>query len=188
VANIAFFENDAGNFSVNSAGAGTLTADVANPASGRVSVTGLGNFAPVIYLCNSVGNEQIAGFLVGTDPSASAGELVLQSMSTPSFSTSSANGLLTFGNDEDMDNANAAYAGAFQLSGAGTYSYSFDVAISTSLGPFFLESDVLGDSSYTINTNGNGTINGQGFYSVTNGQQIFVIPTAVDGALYVAQQ
>jgi hypothetical protein len=188
VANIAFFENDAGNFSANSGGAGTLTADSVNPTSGRVSATSLGNYAPVVYLCSPIGNEQIAGFLVGTDPSASGGELVFQSVATPAFSASSANGLFTFGSDEDVDNTNATYAGAFQLNGAGAYSYAFDAAISASVGPPFLESDVVGNGAYGINANGNGTINGPGFYSVTNGRQIFVMPTAVDGALYVAQQ
>jgi len=188
VANISFFENDAGNFSTSVGGTGAYTSDSANPSSGRVSIQGLGYLAPVVYLCNPPGNEQIAGFIVGTDPDPSSGELVYQSTAPPDFSSSSAEGLFTFGNEEDLDDLNATFSGVFQPDGSGGYSYVFDVATSVTAGPPFLESGVTGDNSYSINPDGTGTINGNGFYSVTNGQQFFVIPSAVDGLLYVIQK
>ena len=45
-----------------------------------------------------------------------------------------------------------------------------------------------GNGAYSVNADGSGTINGPAFALVTNGQQAFVIPIAVDGLLYVIQQ
>ena len=54
--------------------------------------------------------------------------------------------------------------------------------------PPYLQPGLTGSEPYSVNPDGTGTINGEGFAMVTNGEQAFVIPTAVDGLLYVLQQ
>jgi hypothetical protein len=54
--------------------------------------------------------------------------------------------------------------------------------------PPYLETGLSGTAAYSVNADGSGTINGPAFVLVTNGQQAFAIPIAVDGLLYVVLQ
>ena len=186
--NVSFFENDSGNYSSATSGAGTYAVDTVNLASGRVQLAGIANSPVVVYLCNSEGSHQIVGFALGTDSDSSIGELVLQSTDAPNYSNASLTGGFTFGSFEDEDNSNANFSGVFQFAGNGNYSFVNDVSVANSAGPPYIEPELSGSGAYSVNADGSGNINGPAFVLVTNGQQVFAIPIAVDGLLYVIQQ
>ncbi len=185
---VSYFQNDSGSYLATTGGTGYYLINSAQPTSGRVEIFGAANFEMIVYLCNPQGLHQIAGFALGTDGAGSIGELVTQSASPPTLSNSSMNGTFTFGSVEDPDNENANYAGVFQFDGAGTYSFVNDVSVAIGTGPPYLQAGVTASQPYAVNADGTGTINGAGFALVTNGEQAFAIPTAVDGLLYVIQQ
>jgi hypothetical protein len=188
VSNAAFFENDSGNYMSVAGLTGVYSVVSINASAGRVDVTGIANNDVIVYLCNPLGTHQIVGFALGTNGSNSLGELVLQTTEVPNYTNTSLNGSFTFGSVEDPDNSNANYSGKFLFTGSGTYSFVNDVNITNFADPPYLQSALTGSEPYSINPDGTGTINGPGFATVTNGEQAFVIPTAVDGLLYVLQQ
>jgi hypothetical protein len=187
VSNATFFENDSGNY-ISAAGlTGVYSVDTINASAGRVDISGIANADVIAYLCNPLGSHQIVGFALGTNGSNSLGELVLQTTEVPSYTIASLNGSFTFGSVEDPDNSNANYSGSFQFSGTDAYVFVNDVSITNFADPPYLQPALTGNEPYSINPDGTGTINGPGFATVTNGEQAFAIPTAVDGLLYVLQ-
>jgi hypothetical protein len=188
VSNAAFFENDSGNYQSAIGLTGLYSVDTINASAGRVDITGIANGDVIVYLCNPLGSHQIVGFALRTDGSNSLGELVLQSAVVPSYTNAALNGSFTFGSVEDPDNSNANYSGNFQFAGTGTYGFVYDVNVTNFADPPYLQPALTGNEPYSIDPDGTGTINGPGFATVTNGEQAFVIPTAVDGLLYVLQQ
>jgi len=170
----SLYTNDAGTYGTEQYTTGSYTVEA---ASGRVSSTGLGTTPPVFYLtANSPDDEEFMGFLVGTSPMAESGVLVNQSTGTANFVPSSISGNYVAGTGEDVDGAGGTYLGAYTFTGTGGY-----VAISQIIGsvPQFPH---LG--SYTVNTDGSGGFDAGALSLVTNGTEIFAIPTSGDPLLF----
>jgi hypothetical protein len=169
------YVNDSGTFttSVHSNAAYSLEA-----ASGRVSFTALLTAPPVVYL-TAVGaaDDQIAGFLVGSDINASSGVLVTQSATVPAYLLSSITGNYAASTQEDPDGFNGAALGAFSFDGAGQYTTTQTTTGSVSIPP--------SSGSITVNPDGSGSLNNGSFPFVTNGNLIFAIPNSGDPLLYV---
>ena len=177
------FQNDSGNTSTPSYTNLTYAVDAAG--AGRVSLGGTVPFPPVTYLTtgDEVG-EQIAGFMVGTDPNTSSGVLIVQSATTPSYTMANITGPYAFGSTEDVNGVNAALAGTFTFSGSGTsgtYSYIFDVAAADTEGM----ANQTGSGTLTINPDGSGSFNSGSEIFVTNGAQIFAIDQSDQPLLYI---
>jgi hypothetical protein len=212
-ATASFTSNDFGTVT-NPTFTGTYTVDTTNPSSGRVSLnpdSGTITQPPVIYLTSGGdGIEQIQGFSVGTDANVGSGVLVTQSAAAPAFTSSNVAGTYALGNWEDVDGQNGSISGVTTLTAttgtAGTYTSVFDINyFSPPKGSQFLSPNAnpgfSGPFTFTINLDGTGTStlpiidcltapttpctdNSSAF--VTNGPQIFAIPTGsnVDGILY----
>jgi hypothetical protein len=169
------YANDAGSFSTTPFTNGSYTTEA---ASGRVSTTGFEVAPPVVYLtaAGSV-DDQIAGFLVGTDTDASSGVIVSQSATTPAYGLSSVSGNYAQGTQEDVDGLNGATLGAFTFTGAGGYT-----ATLTTTGTV---PNLPTSGSIAIHSDGSGSLNGGTFPLVTNGSVVFAIPDTGDPLLYV---
>jgi hypothetical protein len=147
-------------------------------ASGRLSLSGLTTTAAVVYLtAGSSSDDQITGFLVGTDTEASSGAIVTQSTTTPAYLLSSVSGNYASSTQEDLDGLNGAFLGAFSFSGQGLYSATQKT---TGTVP-----NLPNVGTVAINPDGSGSLNGGTFPLVTNGEVIFAIPDSGDPLLYV---
>ena len=168
------YSNDAGvffNTSYSNAGYGV------EPA-GRVSFTGLTSTPPVLYLtAGSSSDEEIVGFLVGTDSAASSGVVVFQTASAPAYSNASVSGAYAVSTGEDVDGANGAYLGLFTFTGAGAYTVVSQISGSVPNSPNL--------ETVTVNSDGSGSLDGGNYPLVTNGQTIFAIPDSGDPLLFV---
>jgi hypothetical protein len=184
---------------------GTYAVDSVNPSSGRVSFTVTGTASPpVIYLTNGGdGIEQIEGFSVGQDANVGAGILVTQSAGAPTYTSANIAGTYALGSWEDVDGQTGSISGVSTLTAstatAGTYSGVLDINFfAPTDGVTFLSSDTAFSGPFTINANGTGTstlpiitclaasCTDNSSVFVTNGQQIFAIPTGsnTDGVLF----
>ena len=149
-----------------------------NAASGRVSITGLSATPPVLYLtAPGTADDQIAGFLVGSDTQASSGLLVRQSTSAPAYGLSSFSGNYAASTQEDVDGLSGAALGSFSSLRTGQY-----FATRKSTGSV---ANLPTSGSITINPDGSGSLNGGTFPFVTSGALIFAIPDTGDPLLYV---
>lgn len=169
------YANDAGTFSttVHSNAAYTVEA-----ASGRVSLTALLTAPPVVYLSAAgAADDQITGFLVGSDIYASSGVLVTQSATAPAFLVSNITGNYAAGTEADPDGFNGAALGAFSFNGAGQYT-----STQTTTGSV---SNPASSGTIAVNPDGSGSLNNGAFPFVTNGNLIFAIPDSGDPLLYV---
>ncbi len=147
-------------------------------ASGRVSLTGLTTAPPVLYLtAPGTTDEQIAGFLVGSDAQASFGLLVQQSANMPAYGLSIVSGIYVASTQEDVDGHNGASLGSFAALRTGQY---FATQKSTGSVP-----NLPSSGSIAINPDGSGSLNSGTFPFVTNGALIFAIPDTGDPLLYV---
>jgi len=147
-------------------------------ASGRVSLTSFTATPPVIYLtAPGTTDDDIAGFLVGTDIQASSGVLASQSPGAPAFLLSSISGNYAAGTQEDVDGLNGSALGAFSFTGAGQYSSTQSTSGSVTTPP--------SSGTIAINPDGSGSLNSGAFPLVTNGNVIFAIPSSGDPLLYV---
>jgi hypothetical protein len=169
------YVNDAGTYSTTPYSNGGYTVEA---ASGRVSITGITATPPVVYLTSgNTSDDQIAGFLVGSDPQAASGVLVSQSTTTPAFVLSDISGNYAMSTQGDVDGLNGAALGAFSFMGTGQY-----VATLQSIGTVPSLPSV---GSMAINLDGSGNLNGGTFPLVTNGQVIFTLASSGDPLMYV---
>ncbi|MGA8409724.1 MAG: hypothetical protein WB680_21310, partial [Candidatus Acidiferrales bacterium] len=177
------FQNDSGTTSMPSYTNLAYAVDAAG--AGRVSLTGAITDPPVTYLTSGgEADEQIEGFMVGTDPNTSSGVLIVQSATTPSYTMANITGPYAFGSTEDVTGVNAAVAGTYTFSGSGssgTYSYIFDVAEFDTEGM----ANQTGSGSLTINADGSGLFDAGNQAFVTNGNQIFLIDGGDQPLLYI---
>jgi len=151
---------------------------VLDAASGRISITGLSPTPPVLYLtAPGTADDQIAGFLVGSDTQASSGLLVQQSTSALARGLSSFSGDYAASTQEDVDGLNGASLGAYSSLRTGQY-----FATQKSTGSV---RNLPSSGSVAINPDGSGSLNGGTFPFVTNGALIFTIPDTGDPLLYV---
>jgi hypothetical protein len=175
IPNAILYVNDAGIYSRTPYSNGEYTLET---ASGRVSMTGLTTAPPVLYL-TALGapDDQIAGFLVGSDSQASSGLLLRQSTITPTYGLSTVSGIYVASTQEDLDGHNGAFLGSFASLRTGQY---FATQNSTGSVP-----NLQSSGSITINPDGSGSLNSGAFPFVTNGALIFAIPDTGDPLLYV---
>jgi hypothetical protein len=150
-------------------------------ASGRVSITGLTSFPPVVYLtAGAASDDAIVGFLVGTDPQSSNGVVVSQTASTPAYTNASVTGNYASSTEEDVDGLNGAFLGGFNFNGSGGYTVTSVVTGTVT--------NVPNLGSISVNSDGSGNLDGGNFPLVTNGQVIFAIPHSGDPLLFVLTQ
>jgi hypothetical protein len=168
------YVNNAGTFTTTPYPNSTYTVEA---ASGRVSLTGLTATPPILYLTAANSGEGIAGFLVGSDPQATAGIIVTQTTSTPAYATSSVSGIYASNTQEDLDALNGTSVGVFSFTGTGQY-----LATQNSTGTV---PNLPGAGTIVIATDGSGSLNSGNFPLVTNGNMIFAIPDSGDPLLYV---
>jgi hypothetical protein len=162
------YSNDAGLFTAAPATTGTWSVD---ESAARIEFDEVTANPPVAYLASGGADDQIVGFLVGTDPFSTAGIMILQSTSTPAFTTADITATYAFGSEEDVTGLNSSIVGAFTSDGEGNYTTVADVVTvdegttpnATSLG------------TLAVNADGSGTLNSGGVAFVTNGSQIFGI-------------
>ena len=167
--------NDAGTYSNTPYSNGSYTVET---DSGRVSITGLTAAFPVAYLtAGSTTDDQIAGFLVGSDLEASSGVLLTQSTSAPAYLLDDIFGNYAMSTQEDLDGLQGASLGAFTFMGTGQYHSEQQTTGSVPNLPSF--------GSIAINLDGSGNLNGGGFPLVTNGAVILAIPISGDPLIYV---
>jgi hypothetical protein len=171
-----FYANDAGLYT-------TLTYTnatyVVEAASGRVLLVASDNTAlPVVYLTASSSlDDGVVGFVVGNDPTAQAGVMVIQSANTPNYTLASVTGNYASSSSEDMDGTNGAFLGAYTFDGTGGYSVVSQTTGSVTNTPTA--------GSIAINADGSGNLDGGNFPFVTNGSNLFTIPASGDPLLYV---
>lgn len=169
------YSNNAGSYTTSQYPGSGYTVEA---ASGRVSFTGLTATPPVVYLTAAgTPDDDIAGFLVGTDVQASSGVFVNQSSSAPNYALASVTGNYAAGTEEDVDGLNGAFLGAFTFNGTGGYT-----VIPQVIGPIV---NVPNLGTIAINADGSGSLDGGNFPLVTNGTVIFAIPDSGDPLLFV---
>jgi hypothetical protein len=169
------YVNDAGTYSNTPYSNGSYAVEA---ASGRVSVTGLTATPPVVYLtAASTTDDEMAGFLIGSDTEASSGVVVSHSTSAPAYVPSNVPGNYAASTQEDVDGLNGASLGAFSFTGTSQYIAAQKTTGSVpnlpSLGMIATGSDE------------SGRLNGGNFPLVTNGAVIFAIPDSGDPLIYV---
>jgi hypothetical protein len=169
------YSNDAGTYAANQYPGGNYSVEA---ASGRVSTSGLTASSPIFYLTAGLGtDDEIAGFLVGTDAQASSGIVVIQTSTTPAYTVSTVTGNYVSSTEEDVDGANGAFVGDFSFNGTGGYTVASQ---STGTVP-----SVPSPGSIAVNADGSGNLAGGKFPLVTNGTVVFGIPDSGDPLLFV---
>jgi hypothetical protein len=169
------YANNAGTYSATPFSNASYTVEA---VSGRISLSGFTATPPVIYLtAPGTPDDDIAGFLVGSDIEASSGVLVSQSAGAPAFPLSTISGNYAAGTQEDIDGLNGTALGTFSFTGAGQYSSTQSTSGSVSTPP--------SSGTIAINPDGSGSLNSGSFPLVTNGNVMFSIPNSGDPLLYV---
>ncbi len=169
------YVNDAGTFSTTPYANGSYAVEA---ASGRVSITGITAAPPVVYLtAGSTADDEIVGFLVGSDTEASSGVVVGQSTDVPAYLLSDISGNYASSTEEDVDGLNGASLGAFSFTATGQYSATQQTTGSVPSLP--------SSGTIVINPDGSGSLNGGNFPFVTNGTVILAIPDSGDPLMYV---
>ena len=175
-----FYLNNAGSYSATPYFNGTYTLD---PASGRVQLSGLTSSNPIVYLtAGATSDDEIAGFLVGSDSAVSSGTVVFQSTASPAYLTSDISGTYAFSTEADLDGLNGAVGGTFSFPGTGKYTSTQNTTTPGNTGQL---SAPPPSGFVSINSDGSGSISGGNFPLVTNGNVIFAIPKSGDPLLYV---
>jgi hypothetical protein len=168
------YVNNSGAYTNNPYSGASYTTDA---ASGRSPLSGFTLNSPVAYPTAPGSDDGIAGFLVGTDPNSSSGELIFQSASAPAYALSDVTGNYAASTNEDVDGLNGASFGVFSFTGSGTFTATQiatgQVAVLTNPG------------TITVNADGSGTLNGSKMSLVTNGSVIYAIPNSGDPLVYV---
>lgn len=170
------YSNDAGTYATTQYPNSSYTVET---STGRVSFMGLSAAPPVLYLtAPGTTDDDIVGFLVGTDTNVSSGVAVSQSTSSPNYVLADISGSYASSTAEDVDGLNGAFLGQFLFTGTDTYS----ITSQTTTGKL-TSFPSLGTIS--INSDGSGSLDGGNFPFATNGTTLFAIPDSGDPLLYV---
>jgi large repetitive protein len=171
------YANNAGTYTSNQYPGSSFSVEA---PSGRVSISGLTQSSPVLYLsAGATADDGIAAFLLGTDTQASSGVVVMQSATAPAYGVGNVTGTYAASTGEDIDGSNGAFLGAFGFDAVGGYVVT---AQSTGTVP-----SVPSPGSIAVNGDGSGNLNGGQFPLVTNGSVVFAIPDSGDPLLYVLE-
>lgn len=172
--------NNAGNYSATPYLNGSYTLD---SVSGRVALSGLSSSNPVVYLtAGATSDDEITGFLVGSDSAASTGVIVFQSSTQPAYLVSDISGVYAFSTEEDVDGLNGAVVGTFSFPGTGNYTSTQNTTTAGNMGNI---SNPAPSGFISVNSDGSGSLGRGTFPLVTNGTVIFAIPGSGDPLLYV---
>jgi hypothetical protein len=144
-----YFINDGESFQTN-AYTGTYTLDA---TAGRIAFSNTGSNA-VGYLTATTNEDDIAGFLVGTDANAAGGFIAFQASTQPDFGNNTIGGNYAFGTAEDVVGQNGTNVGVFNIT-----SGSYTGVIDSSLFDDPQQSGQTGSGSYVVNTDGSGIFN-----------------------------
>ncbi len=175
-----FYLNSGGSYSATPYFNGSYTLD---PTSGRVLLSGLTSADPVLYLtAGSASDDEITGFLVGSDSAASSGVVVFQSITHPAYLTSDIAGTYAVSTQEDVDGLNGSVGGTFSFPGTGKYTSTQNTTTPGNTGNIFNPPPT---GFVTVNSDGSGSLSGGNFPLVTNGNVLFAIPNSGDPLLYV---
>lgn len=137
-------------------------------ASGRVGIGGANNAtSPVCYLTNPF--DDVSGFCISTDSTASLGVLATQPPAT--YGNSSLSGNFFFGSGEPGDNTVPDISGIASIS-SGSLTGTEDVS-----GQGGLTLDTAISAAFSINADGTGTLGPHGVI-VTNGTELYFINEA----------
>jgi hypothetical protein len=141
-------------------------------ASGRITLTGIGTQPPVAYVTANNSEDDIVAFLVGTDPAASSGFLMLQTTNTPNFGAGDLSGTFALGTTEDVAGITGSLVGVFAFDGASHYSAITDIVdvFNSAIDP-----NTSFSGTTAINQDGSGIVDGGNKNFVTNGTYILVI-------------
>jgi len=130
---------------------GTFSITDAN--NGRVTFTMPGlDHPPVAYFVAQGGH---VGFLVSTGSDAAGGQVMFQSGTPPSYDDATLNYAAQYGNSQRTSDGLTTRVGIRTFNGDGTLSILYDQS-----GPEGLSSDISGQASYSVNTDGSGSLVG----------------------------
>jgi len=162
------YQNDAGTLTTKTFTNGSYALET---ASGRITLTGIGTQPPVAYVTADNSEDDIVAFLVGTDPAASSGFLMLQATTAPNFNASSLNGGFAIGSAEDINGFNGSFVAEFMLDGGGGYrGISDSVVVGNGVTANFAF-----NGSYVVNSDGSGNFDSSSELMVTNGTAFLAI-------------
>ena len=162
------YQNDAGNVDTKNFTNGSYALET---VSGRISLTLVGTQPPVAYETADNSEDDIVAFLVGTDPTATSGILMLQSTTAPNFGAAQLTGNFALGSTEDVLGISGSLVGAFTFDGANHYSAIVDF-VDISSGAVDPNEDFTGTTQ--INQDGSGQFDGGEESFVTNGTYMLV--------------
>jgi hypothetical protein len=172
------YTNHTGGFASAAISSGTYLTQT----SGRTTIVAAGSGTPVVYLTAPSSDENIVGFLVGTDALTTSGAVYTQITAAPNFSAGVLNSSFAMGSEEDLDGSGGSLDGIFTFDGAGKYSSVVDVAsVKSAPAP-----GGTATGTFTVNRDGSGSLTFDGSSAtwaiLTNGTQIFAInKTGTDG-------
>ncbi len=183
IVNATVYTNDGGNYTKNTYGVAPY---VVQPPNSRMSIANLTEFSPIIYLTNTVTEDDIAGFVVGTDPNTSGGFILFQSSSMPNFSASNLSGGYIFGTSEDIAGISGSNVGQYVFT-SGNFTTTTDV-VNVTTGPNSMLPNQTISGTVTVTGDGSGTLPANSVSIVTNGGVILGVSNtsqAVQPLLYI---
>ena len=175
------YQNDAGVVSTKTFTNGSYALET---VSGRISLTLVGTQPPVAYETADNSEDDIVAFLVGTDPTATAGSLLLQSTTAPNFGAAQLSGTFELGSTEDVTGVTGSIVAAFTFDGANNFSA---IADEVDVPNQATDPDATFTGTTQINQDGSGVFNGGEQNFVTDGTFILAIDAdSFEPFLYVA--
>jgi putative Ig domain-containing protein len=184
IVNATVYTNDGGNYATNTYGVAPY---VVQPPNSRMSIANLTEFPPIIYLTNTVTEDDIAGFVVGTDPNTSGGFILLQTTgAAPNFSASSLSGGYIFGTSEDIAGISGSNVGQYNFA-SGSFTGTTDV-VNVTTGPNSMLPNQAISGMVNVNGDGSGNLPANSVTIVTNGGVILGVSNtsqAVQPLLYI---
>jgi len=167
------YQNDAGTVTTQPFTDGSYSLD---NVSGRIVLTGVGDNSPIAYETANASDDDIVAFLVGVDPAATSGFLMLQTTTTPNFTAASIEGDFAVGSTEDVAGIDGSLAGQMAIDSGGDYNLLADI-VDAFNGDQNANQTASGNIS--VNSDGSGNI-GDAALAVTNGNYILLIDTNAD--------
>jgi hypothetical protein len=184
ITNATVYTNNGGEYVSNSY---PLATNVVDPTTSRMSIANFTANSPVVYLTNTVTEDDIASFVIGTDPNTSGGFILLQTTgSAPNFSASSVSGGYIFGTSEDIAGISGSNVGQYNFT-SGNFTGTTDV-VNVTTGPNSTLPNQSISGSVTVNADGTGNLPANSVTIVTNGGVILGVSNtsqAVQPLLYI---
>jgi hypothetical protein len=141
-------------------------------ASGRV-VFATGSAVSIAYLTSGTSDDGIVAFTVGTDNASvtSSGFIASAGTSAPNSSAASLSGAYAYGSAEDTSAGVGSATGVATFDGTSGYTALADTVVVGNVGTTFT-ADAFSSGTYTVNSDGTGTLTNPSAVFVTNGNLI----------------